>query len=263
MAANTLKLVLHQKSNQLRNSSKSKLHISSGAPHLSKYIFQSESSYFRAQVLRARPKCPAAEVSKEWDFGQTCSANTCQPQTGFHAGVVTFPKCSTEMRFCYQKTLLGAWADLSGSCTHRVNFTRISFQQGVFFSPCFLIPRETTAESRSLCSKPDPASQEMEPPACGCVSLCPCPRQTARFPECPASGECGGAAAESGRGMRGCAQPGCGSRSGSSVLRCAAPAADGSGGREGKGFPRNFICLADTKPSIRVFWEAQIDVFHR
>lgn len=47
-AANTLKLLLHEKSRrgekQLRNSSKSKLHTSRGAPHLSKYHLQSGNS---------------------------------------------------------------------------------------------------------------------------------------------------------------------------------------------------------------------------
>lgn len=120
MAANTLKLVLHQKSRrgekQLRKRSKSKLHTYRGAPYLSKYIFLSESSYFRAQIpvlLHARPRHPATGVSREWDFGQACSGNACQPQSGFQVCVVIFPKCSTEMRFCYKKVLLGTWADLS------------------------------------------------------------------------------------------------------------------------------------------------------
>lgn len=177
MATNTLKFWLRQKSRrgekQLRNGSKSKLHTSSSGPHLSKYIFQSGSSYFRAQVLCARPKCPATGVSRERDFGQTCSGNSCQPESAFQVWIVMFPKCSTEMRFCYQKVLLGAWGK---KCSRRVNFTRIWFQQGVCFSPCFPIPRgkRESLQQAWPCVARDGAT-------CACVSLCPCPNQTRPF----------------------------------------------------------------------------------
>lgn len=185
---------------QLRKRSlKSKLHASWDVPHSSKYIFQPATleviSYCKGQVaiqLRARPKCPARGIGRERDFGWLCSGNARQPQNDFQVWDVIFPKCDTEVRFC-PSLLLGPgliYQETPGSCTgtHGVSFNIILFQRGACFSPCSLVPRETTGESRALCSRLDPVSQQMEPPVS--VSLCLRPTQTARFLESPARGEC-------------------------------------------------------------------------
>lgn len=138
------------------------------------------------------------------------------------------------------------------------------------FSPRFLIPRGQLrkagafAASLTLCRKRWSHLRE-------CV--CHGARVQGKQPASCSAGPAGMARCVSARSgkravlrERRCARPGCGRCSG--ARRCPGLPTALHGSREarkageGTGFPRKFICLADSKPSIRVFWEVPIDALH-